>query len=129
MREHCSTSPTLSDTPLAQTSVQATLVTLGALVIAWLLITGEWFEAQHNAIEHSGQSPLLRIDLNHADHRELSLLPGVGPVLAQRIVENRNRQGAFESVEDLARVHGIGVKTIERLEGICEVSAAPPPGH
>ena len=64
----------------------------------------------------------LRIDVNSADVRELSLLPGVGPVLAQRIVSNRERLGDFGSVDDLARVHGVGPKTIERLGDVCEVS-------
>jgi hypothetical protein len=40
--------------------------------------------------------PLIQIDLNRAQARELTLLPGVGPVLARRIVENRNRLGSTE---------------------------------
>jgi len=39
----------------------------------------------------------------------------VGPVLAERILEDRKRNGPFRSVEDLRRVKGIGEKTLERL--------------
>lgn len=48
------------------------------------------------------------IDLNTADEIELQKLPGVGPVLAGRIVAHRESVGRFESVEDLLDVPGIG---------------------
>jgi competence protein ComEA len=70
--------------------------------------------------------PLIQIDLNRAQARELTLLPGVGAVLARRIVENRNRLGPFESVDALARVDGIGDKTIERIRPIGYVDRDPP---
>lgn len=50
----------------------------------------------------------LRIDLNAASVEELMLLPGIGVSLAERIVEHRQTRGPFESLEDLAEVHGIG---------------------
>ena len=48
------------------------------------------------------------IDINTADETELQKLPGVGPVLAGRIVAHRETVGRFESVEDLLDVVGIG---------------------
>jgi competence protein ComEA len=48
------------------------------------------------------------VDLNTAGVAELDALPGIGPVLAQRIVEYRSRQGPFRSVEELDDVPGIG---------------------
>jgi competence protein ComEA len=54
------------------------------------------------------------INLNQATVEELQRLPGIGPKLSQRIVEERQK-GLFKSVEDLHRVPGIGPKTIERL--------------
>lgn len=48
------------------------------------------------------------IDLNHASAADLEALPGVGPVLAQRIFEYRQQQGPFATVEDLLDVPGIG---------------------
>jgi competence protein ComEA len=60
------------------------------------------------------EPPTEPIDVNHATAAELQRLPGIGPKLAQRILETREQQ-PFRSVEDLRRVRGIGVKTLERL--------------
>ncbi len=51
---------------------------------------------------------IVKVDLNSANAHELALLTGVGPVLASRIVADRKSRGAFESVDDLQRVRGIG---------------------
>lgn len=56
-----------------------------------------------------------RVDVNGATGEALTELPGVGPVIAARIVETRDRSGPFASVEALARVPGIGPRSIERL--------------
>jgi competence protein ComEA len=55
------------------------------------------------------------IDINAAALAELDLLPGIGPVMARRIIDNREKAGPFKTVDDLGRVRGIGPKTIERL--------------
>ena len=54
-----------------------------------------------------------QVDVNTADASQLERLPGVGPALARRIVEDREARGAFHSLEDLARVRGIGSKTLD----------------
>ncbi len=58
---------------------------------------------------------LYRFDLNRAGVEELQRLPRVGPVMAKRIVQYRDRVGRFTSVEQLLEVKGIGRKTLERL--------------
>jgi competence protein ComEA len=55
------------------------------------------------------------IDLNTADVAELETLPGLGPELAGRIVEWREQNGRFASVDDLLNVTGIGAKTVSGL--------------
>lgn len=55
-------------------------------------------------------------DVNSAPASELSLLPGIGYELANRIVENRETAGSYHSIDDLNRVHGIGPKTITQIE-------------
>jgi competence ComEA-like helix-hairpin-helix protein len=55
------------------------------------------------------------VDLNAADAAALEALPGVGPVLAARIVAYRDSVGGFKSPEDLLAVRGIGEATLERL--------------
>ena len=47
-----------------------------------------------------------RLDLNTATAEQLDTLPGVGPALADRIVEFRTQQGLFNSVEELKKVQG-----------------------
>jgi DNA uptake protein ComE-like DNA-binding protein len=53
-------------------------------------------------------APSFEIDLDLADADTLALLPGIGPALAGRIVEDRNRLGAFGGIAGLQRVRGIG---------------------
>ncbi len=55
------------------------------------------------------------IDVNRAGVAELETLPGVGPVLAQRIVDHRKANGPFRTVEDLLSVSGIGERKLESL--------------
>lgn len=59
--------------------------------------------------------PGLRIDVNSAEEAQLDLLPGIGPRLASRIVHDRLSEGPFASLDDLARVSGLGPRLIERL--------------
>lgn len=55
--------------------------------------------------------------VNQADESKLVELPGIGPVLAKRISEDRNINGYYRQVEDLRRVKGIGPKKLEALRG------------
>lgn len=56
------------------------------------------------------------IDLNTATAEQLEALPGIGPVLAESIVEYRESNGGFGSVEELLEVRGIGEKRFEDLQ-------------
>jgi competence protein ComEA len=53
------------------------------------------------------------VDINSADAKTLQTLEGVGPSKAQAIVEYRQANGPFKSVQDLAKVKGIGDKTLD----------------
>ncbi len=73
-------------------------------------------------VEHSGEptresEPGIQklINVNTASAAELELLPRIGPVMAQRIIEDRLANGPYESDSDLDRVSGIGPKTLEKL--------------
>lgn len=57
-----------------------------------------------------------QLDINQADWPELSLLPGVGEVLAHRIVDSRRQLGPFVDHDDLRRVPGIGPKTLQEMK-------------
>jgi competence protein ComEA len=67
----------------------------------------------------SGASALL--DLNTATAQDLDALPGIGPVLAQRIVSYRDQQGRFTSVEQLDDVPGIGPSIYDQLKTLVTV--------
>ena len=69
----------------------------------------------------AGAGPGRALDLNTAGVTELDALPGIGPVLAQRIVDHRTREGRFRSVEELDDVAGIGPTTAAELAGLVRV--------
>ena len=60
------------------------------------------------------------VDINTAGEAELDELPGIGPSTARSIIEDRDANGPFSTIEDLMRVSGIGEKKFEKLKsGIC----------
>lgn len=61
------------------------------------------------------------LSLNRATASELEALPGVGPVLAQRIVAHRTEKGPFKQVEDLLDVPGIGEAKLASLRDLVRV--------
>ncbi|MFD1366708.1 helix-hairpin-helix domain-containing protein [Actinoplanes sichuanensis] len=61
------------------------------------------------------------INLNTATLGQLDTLPGVGPVLAQRILDARDAQGGFRAVTDLRKVDGIGESRYEQLKDLVTV--------
>jgi comEA protein len=55
------------------------------------------------------------VNINQATMKELEALTGIGPVLAQRIINERNRVGKFSCPEDLLKVKGIGPKILIKI--------------
>ena len=62
-----------------------------------------------------------RIDLNSADAKALDTLPRIGPAMAQRIIDWRQANGRFTSVDDLLAVPGIGDKMLDALRDLVTV--------
>ncbi|MBN2570887.1 MAG: helix-hairpin-helix domain-containing protein [Ignavibacteriales bacterium] len=56
------------------------------------------------------------INLNEADLKTLSLLPGIGEKTAEKIIEYRNTYGKFSRIEDIKKVKGIGEKKFDKLK-------------
>ncbi len=61
------------------------------------------------------------LNLNTATLAQLDALPGVGPVLAQRIIDFRTKRGGFKQVDELRQVDGIGEETFARLKDLVAV--------
>jgi competence protein ComEA len=62
-----------------------------------------------------GQRTGALVNVNTASLAELETLPGIGPALGQRIIEDREANGPYESVDQLTRVRGIGPTVLEKL--------------
>lgn len=71
-------------------------------------------QTQPDPTDPSDTAPLL-VNINTATLEQIQRLPGIGPVLAQRIIDYRDANGPFESVSQLTMVEGIGLKTLEEI--------------
>jgi competence protein ComEA len=61
------------------------------------------------------------VNINTATLDELNSLPGIGPTLAQRIIDYRTANGAFSTIEDIMNVSGIGVSTFDEIKDLITV--------
>ena len=64
------------------------------------------------------------IDINTADSAALESVPGIGKSLSQRILSFREKNGPFQSVDDLLKIQGIGEKSIQKQRPYLTVSKA-----
>ena len=98
---------------------------LQAVNLARLLSDGEQLVVPvAGAVEEGGGSEPVGdglIDLNNADQAELETLPRIGPAIAQRIIDWRETNGRFGSVDDLLAVPGIGEKLLAGLRDLVRV--------
>lgn len=61
------------------------------------------------------------ININTASVEELDALPGIGPTIAQRIVDYRDANGPFQTIEDILNVSGVGPSTFENIKELITV--------
>ena len=61
------------------------------------------------------------ININKATEKEFETLPGIGPSLASKIIEYRNQNGKFGSIEDIKNVNGIGDSKYEKIKDLITV--------
>jgi competence protein ComEA len=104
---------------------QQIVLAIALLVLAALLgyrAYGPRFSAQPTQELTASQKP---VDLNKAGRAELVQVPGIGPNLAEAILNHRTQVGRFESLEDLQSVRGVGPKTMEKLKPWLTVEPGP----
>jgi len=89
-----------------------------ALAMAALLVSG-------TAMAAGKPAPTAKVNLNTASIEQLTTLPGVGPKLAARIVEYRQKSGTFRSTQELINVKGVGEKSFAKIEPWLSVGEAP----
>ena len=98
---------------------QATVAVLVAFCLAGVVVW--WVGAgglTGGLVEIDNAAPLsyeFLVDLNEADWPELAQLPGIGETLGRRIVESRELDGEFRSIDELRRVNGIGPRRLEEM--------------
>lgn len=105
----------LSQVNLAERLQDGEIVFVGG--VAQLQATSENTSADNSA--PSGASG--KVNINTATIAELDTLPGVGEVTAKRIIEFRETQGPYRSIDDLVHVQGISTKTISKLRDLVTV--------
>jgi competence protein ComEA len=88
------------------------------------------------SVPELASEPVDPVDMDRASAEDIELLPWIGPVVASRIVANRDSFGAFGSIEGLERVRGIGPRLADRLRPHVTfsgkarpLSAVPMPGR
>jgi len=64
---------------------------------------------------YTGPTEPVIVNINTATAAQLETLPGIGPVLAERIVAYRDEHGSFRAVEELTKVKGIGTAKVEAI--------------
>lgn len=64
----------------------------------------------------AGKNAEGQINLNTANEKELQELPGIGPAMSARIIEYRETNGAFQTIEDIKKVRGIGNAKFEKIK-------------
>jgi competence protein ComEA len=102
--------------------------TAAALVAVLLLATAAHAAPQQSPTA-SDTKPVAAtpININTATVEQLDKLPGIGPKVAARIIEHRQKNGPFKKVEELMNVKGIGEKSFLKLKSQVTVTA-PAPG-
>lgn len=105
--------------PLIRRADQAVLAALVAVALAGATLW--WARAggfTGGLVEIDNAPPLdyrFLVDVNEAEWPELAQLPGVGPTIAQRIIESRHAEGDYRTLDQLERVHGLGPRKLEGM--------------
>ena len=77
------------------------------------------------ALAAAKQAPAGKVNINTATAEQLTAVPGIGEKLATRIVEYRQKNGSFKTVQELMNVKGVGEKSFGKLEPFLSAGGEP----
>lgn len=100
--------------------VQIMLSAAYGVGVGWWFWQGGFDGRLVNLDQHPGVPYRLQVDLNECDWPHLMVLPGIGEVLAKRIVHYRELHGRFHRLSDLVAVKGIGPQVLNRIRPYLE---------
>ncbi|MGQ9464661.1 MAG: ComEA family DNA-binding protein [bacterium] len=93
-----------------------TLIVLISILIAINIVKYINQQKNYKTYELIIEESMKQISINNADTNDFKALPGIGPVLARRIIEYREKNGGFKTISDLRKVKGIGENLFKRIE-------------
>ena len=100
-------------------------VVLAALATLFAVIPGIAAQAKPQASAKSGSNQV--VNVNTASAADFEALPGIGPKMAARIIEYRQKNGPFKKVEELMNVRGLGEKNFFKLKAQLTIGAPSKP--
>lgn len=113
--------------------IKVSVFSIGVVVIVWFgwsvpqanHMTSSFSQAREVSpdLEKPGFSSSL--DINQGTKEAFQTLPGIGPVLASRIIEHRESKGPFDDIEDLKGVEGIGEKKLTQIRPFITIDQPP----
>ena len=84
-----------------------------------IIVGSDSYDGNNNSNDYStGFSNDGKVNINRADLNELQTLPNIGPAKAQNIIDYRNSNGKFQTINDILYVNGIGSKTFDSLKDL-----------
>jgi len=127
--------------PRDQLAVAGLVVAALLGILLWWTSSGGWSGRLVDIDRAAPRGVRFQVDVNTASWPELVQIPGIGRVLAERIVKWREEHGPFRTTEQLLQVQGIGPRTLERIrpyllplpddppDGAAENGPATPPAR
>jgi competence protein ComEA len=96
-------------------------VTVGAALVLAALLAAPLVSGGQAPTPAANPGAAAAVNINTASTDQLNALPGVGPKLAARIVDYRQKNGGFKKIEDLMQIQGIGEKNFLKLKPLITV--------
>ncbi len=92
------------------------LIVLISILIAINIVQYLKWQKNKKTFELIIEESMNQISINNADENDFEALPGIGPALARRIIEYREKNGNFKTISDLKKVKGIGENLFKKIE-------------